>query len=185
MPPLDRELTLKPRTFECVRVRGIGPLAQATTQPLVLGTPAPSDGLDELRVAVVHEIEEGRGFGVLLAHEQQRDERRQHQQPGGELQGFEVHQLRQAFAPRPVPHLIVVLHADHESLTGDAVGRRAVPALPELRVLARIGVSVAEGLGQVIGRAEVLVVALAFPREQGVDRMMEVVAPLGVHAQAA
>src|SRR6266550_1166905 len=73
VPPLDRELTLKPRTFECVRVRGIGPLAQATTQPLVLGTPAPSDGLDELRVAVVHEIEEGRGFGVLLAHEQQRD----------------------------------------------------------------------------------------------------------------
>ncbi len=49
------------------------------------GRATPSNCLDEIGIAVVDEVGERRRLGVLLAHEQQRDERREQQRSAASL----------------------------------------------------------------------------------------------------
>ncbi len=86
---------------------------------------------------------------------------------------------------RAVPDLVVVLGADDEALRGEPRGRAPVPPISRGRVLALEGPAVAIGAREGLDRAEALVVGVALPGEERVERVVEVVAPDGVEAEAA
>ena len=92
-------------------------------------TPTPHDPY-QARVGVADEVLEGRSLAILLAHEQQRNERREQDRAGGQLELLERHQLAQAFATHSVPHLVVVLRKDHEPVRRYVTRGSAVPPLP-------------------------------------------------------
>ena len=73
------------------------------------------DGAAQLRIGEVDEEGEGRGLGILLAHEEQRQTRRQEQHPGGEPQRSPVEYAAQPLARHSVARLIVVLGIDDHS----------------------------------------------------------------------
>ncbi|MNG30075.1 hypothetical protein D3C84_1156120 [compost metagenome] len=63
---------------------------------------------------VAGEKQEGLFGGKLIAHEHQRDHRRQQQQHRRRFQRFGVGQLMQALAEGAVADLVVVLQKQHE-----------------------------------------------------------------------
>lgn len=75
---------------------------------------ATADGLDEVDVGVADKVEEGRGFAVLLAHEEQRQEWREDDGGGGELELLEGGERGETFAEHAIADLIVILNADGE-----------------------------------------------------------------------
>src|SRR4029079_10594608 len=86
-------------------------------------------------------------------------------------------------AAHAVADLIVVLREDDE-LRAVARGRpRAVLALTVRRVLADGEVAGGDGACEVADLAEARVVAIALAGEEHVQRVVEVVAPLGVEAE--
>src|SRR5690606_1171727 len=83
-----------------------------------------------------------------------------------------------------VADLVVVLEVAEERVAGHAGRRAAVRAAAERRVAAGIDPGAAQRRGDVGERAEVGVVAVALATEYGVQRVMEVVAPLRVEPVA-
>ncbi len=99
----------------------------------------------------------------LLALEEHRHERGGQQQSGGDPEPAVAHQGGRSLAGRPVADLVVVLGADHELAAGQPDGRPAVHALPVRRVDAVVDPGLAQRLGQLRQRPEVLVVAARSP----------------------
>src|SRR5262249_62088720 len=116
----------------------------------------------------------------LLALEQQRDEWRGEQQGCPDLEAFDLDQMTHALASSPVADLVVILQAHDEPVTGESGGRSAVAATPEYRVAPVVNERRLECLGQVREAPEVRVVAVPFAGEHGMERVMEIVGPLGV-----
>ncbi len=92
---------------------------------------------------------------------------------------------RQAVAERAVADLVVVLVEDDELLRRAVGGGSAEAALAKRRVPAVVDERARERLGEVGDRAELLVVAAAVAGQQHAQRVVEVVGPLGVVAEAA
>src|SRR6185295_10718925 len=96
-----------------------------------------------------------------------------------------AHQPGAALALRPVADLVVVLQVAEEAVTGHTGRRAPVTTLPEARVLTGVDPGAGEGGGELSQAAEVGVVAGPLAGEDGVQRVVEVVAPLRVEAVAA
>ncbi len=150
---------------------------------------APPYGLGELGVGVVgEELPGGRG-APLLAHEEHRRERRGERQRGGAGQQPGGEGRRQPVPLGAVADLVVGLGVAEQPLRRDprTVERTAVTAPAE----AGIGAVVEEARRQRLaqrgerGVREVRVVALRLAGQRGVQRVMEVVVPLGVQPEAA
>ena len=134
---------------------------------------------------MVDEILEGGRLTVLLAHEQQGDERRKDGDSRRELQSLEADQTAQALAQHAVSHLVVVLGEDHKPVGGNQSGRIAVPAPAISRVLAGVHKALGKGLRQLLDAPEVAVVPVPLARQQGVEGAVEVVVPLRIQPEAA
>ena len=161
---------------------GGAPAVRAELQPAAFGDRRGQRGVD-----VVGEVLPRGGRGPLLAHEQHGRERRgQHQarahldQAGGQPAGDPV-------AGGPVADLVVILQVAEEAEAGDAeqVHRPAMTAAAERGVVAVVEEDPGQRLDHGPDRAEVAVVALPFPGDRRVHRVMEVIAPLGREAEPA
>ena len=135
-------------------------------------------------LVVAGEEQEGPGRGVLLPHEQHRDERGQQQQGGGGAQLARVGQARQPLAHGAVADLVVVLQAGHETRGRQVAARLAARSVQVRRHLALVGETIAQaGRQQGRGILEILVVAFLLPSQQHVYAMVEVIGPLRVEAR--
>src|ERR1700747_3607297 len=67
-------------------------------------------------IFMAREIPEWRNFAVLLPHEQQRHERGQQGDSGGQFQSVQVDQRRQTFGAGAISYLIMILAADDKML---------------------------------------------------------------------
>ena len=85
----------------------------------------------------------------------------------------------------PVPHLVVILRRDDELLPLPHVRRSTVTSLAELRELPGEKVSSGGDGGQVGNSPVIDVVAGLLPRQQSVQRVMKVIAPLRIESQSA
>ncbi len=84
-----------------------------------------------------------------------------------------------------VADLIVILQADDEAIAGQTLRRSAVLAVAVPAVVPGVQKWLLQHLGQLLGLAVVLVVALRLAGQIGVDGVMEVVAPLAIQAVTA
>ena len=148
-------------------------------------TAAAAHRLDELRVRVADEIRKRRGLPVFLAHEQEGKVWGQQDRGGQELQGLEGQQGRGALAEQAVADLVVILAEHHEALEGQVGGGVPVASAAVRRVPPVVDEAIPVGFDQILEAAEILVVPLPFPGEQGVQGVMKVVGPLGLQPQAA
>src|SRR5207244_10163712 len=95
------------------------------------------------------------------------------------------HDRAEPVPERAVPDLVVVLRADDEPLAGQIRAGRA-PGPPEIRrLLALEGEALGDRAGDLGGSAEVGVVAVLLPGEMRVERVVKIVRPHGVQADAA
>src|SRR5262245_28390132 len=123
---------------------------------------------------------------VLLAHEEQRSLRGQQKQCRCKKASATRNEHREPLALRPVTDLVVVLQADHMDGSRQPLGGRATrPASPEIERLALEDESFVQGLHDLLGMAEVLIVASALASEKGVDGVVEVVTPQRIQTVAA
>ncbi len=90
--------------------------------------------LSEVMVSVTGEIQKGRGFPILFAHEEKGKVWRQKNRSRGQLLRFEGEQCARSFSERAIADLIVILRADHQLGSADGAGGTAVPALAVLRI---------------------------------------------------
>ena len=156
----------------------------------MLGELPPPPGthcLRELRLLVRGEVLPGRRRVPLLAHEEHRRERRREDECGADLGKSRRRQLPDPFTDGAVAHLVVGLQVAEELPAGYAgsLHRGAPGPAAERGVRPRVE----EGSGHRpldrgvrVGR-EVGVVALALAGQQGVHRVVEVVAPLARHPE--
>src|SRR6185437_5097745 len=84
-----------------------------------------------------------------------------------------------------VADLIVILQANDEAIAGQTLRRRAMFAIAMPTVIAGVQKRLLQHLGQMLRRAEILVVTLRLAGEIGVDGVMKIVTPLGIQAVAA
>ena len=167
------------------RGRGVGveDPAAAGERGELLG-PAGSDRLHQGGVAVVDEIRKRRRIAVFLAHEQQGHAGGEQNERGRQLGLFQSHQGDQPVTSGAVADVVVILGEDDEALRWNGRRRSAVVAIPEHGVLALVDEPLVHGPRDVVDRAEIDVVPGALTGERGVERVMEVIVPLGVHPEA-
>src|SRR3954451_16323521 len=130
------------------------------------------------------EVLEWRGFAVLLAHEQHWDEWREDDGGCGEAQFVDRSERRQSIAEHAVADLVVVLREHHELLAVARLWRRTVFASAVRRVLAGVEIAGGQRSREIAGAAEADVVAIAFAGEERMQRVMKIVAPLRIEAEA-
>ena len=120
------ERHIEDRPFERRRIRGVGNAAGPVGAGELPLAPGP-DRLDQLGVAVVDEVRERRGFAVLLAHEQHRRERRQHDGGRSESVAWIVRVgIGEQAGPRGRVADVVVVGVEHdETSVVDVVSRRS------------------------------------------------------------
>ena len=132
----------RPRTSPRPAGRGT---RRARRTPANSRAPPLAHGLRQLRVGVAREVVERRGLAVLLAHEQQRHERREQHQRRRQLGGLRVDQRGQPAAAGPVADLVVVLRVGHEAGARSCHAGRAPWRRPRnARALAGVDVALAE-----------------------------------------
>src|SRR5215472_869474 len=137
-----------------------------------------ANAFNEIFIRMAHKILERRGLTVFFSHEQHRYKGRKQKQAGCELQRFEVDELGETFALRPIADLIVILNEIDEILRCGSLRKRPLTPSAELRILPGINVAFTERFCEVLNAAKIAVVALSFTGEQRVNGMMEVVIPL-------
>src|SRR5215216_3106790 len=93
--------------------------------------------------------------------------------------------LRDAFIRHSVADLIVILQEDDETIRWNVRRRRAVPPLAVHGVLPVENETFAEGLFQLPELTIILIVSKIFTDDIGMQRMMEIIEPLDIHADAA
>ena len=85
----------------------------------------------------------------------------------------------------PVPDLVMILGEDDQPMRGDIPRRISVVPFPKPRVLSRVDKSLLDRFCKVPHFSKVSVISLAFSGEEGVEAVMEVVAPLGLDSVTA
>lgn len=136
---------------------------------------------------MIGEIQERRPRAAFLAHENQRDVRRQQLQGDGGPQGWlaPADERQQAFAEGAVAGLVMILQEQHER-RGRQVGAglAAMPRRIAQRGLTLVGIAFGQAARQHGGRLRgvVCVVAVSLARKQMVQHVMRVVVPLGIVA---
>src|SRR5438094_403816 len=118
------------RPLEGARVLRVGHLVRLPAESRELAPPSFRHGLAQHRVGVVRQVKEGRARRPFLSLEQQRREGRGQEQGGRCLYPAFVHQRGESITRGPVPHLIVVLSRDHESVRRNAGRFGAAHLLP-------------------------------------------------------
>src|SRR5512146_3000533 len=109
--------------------------------------------------------------------------RREQQQRGRPLAGATRGQLRQPLSPGAIPNLVVILDADDVRGQRNALRAGSTWIVPESERLALKAEPVVQGANQPGGAPrKLLVIALVFSGEQGMDCVVEVVAPNAVAA---
>src|ERR1700722_4515833 len=68
---------------------------------------SPADSLDQIAVPVTREIQERRSLPILLAHEKERNKRREQGHPRGQLLRLEFNERAQPLPACAIAHLIV------------------------------------------------------------------------------
>src|SRR5439155_15627158 len=143
-----------------------------------------ANGLDQIGIRVRGEVLERRGLAVLLAHEEHRNERRKDDRGRGEAQLRGRDDGGETLAAHAVADLVMVLREDDELRAVARARPRAVFSLAERRVLSDVEVAGGEDMREVADLAEARVVAVLLAGEEDVQRVVEVVAPLRVEAEA-
>ena len=100
--------------------------------------------LDQDGISVAHEVQERIAVGVLLAHEEERDVRREQKYSGRQTHTRRLDQRRQALPGGTVADLIVVLHADDEPVAGHVFRGMPVAPAPIGRIAAVVDVASAQ-----------------------------------------
>src|SRR5205807_9400952 len=173
-------LPAKPGTGKGRRVLRIGCRSRVPAAGGELGQTPTARRLRDLGILVVGEEWERCARAPLLAHEEQGDEGRGQHERGTDLDSIGPDQRRDATALSPIADLVVVLEVAAKA-GGRQAGRRPSVAAPSKGgVTAVEDVALAECPGQVLEAPEILVIAGALTSEQGVQGVVEVVAPLGV-----
>ena len=160
---------------------GIGDLPVPAEGGELLFPPFP-DRLDEGIVPMMHEVEERGNLTILLPHEEERKEGGEQDDARGELQGLEADQAGEPVPAHPVPHLVVVLGKDDELPRREVAGTVPVAAFAVDGILPGVDEPIRERPGHLFDPAEVAVIPVPFPRQERVERVVKVVAPLGVEA---
>src|SRR4029077_11684284 len=122
--------------------------------------PAFSNVVDELLVAMAHEILERGGLAVFLAHQQERRQCRQKSNACRQLQCFEVDECREAFAEGAVADLIMILGTDDEAGALDPSGRIPLATTAEDGVFAAVTPTLLQRLRETAQFAKVGIVAV-------------------------
>ena len=143
-----------------------------------------ADGAAELGVFVVGEVLKRRRRAPLFALEQHGRERPQQNERGRNPQPRVVDEHAQPVTGRAIAHLVVILRVADEAVEPDAVEWPAVAPLAEAGILPPVDEAVFQRVGEVVDPSEVGVVTGSLAGEQRVQRVMEVVGPLGVDAVA-
>ncbi len=130
---------------------------------------------------VAGEKQERFARGPFIAHEHQRNHRREQQQRSRGPERIGGTELWQTLAERPVADLVVVLQEQHKG------GRCKVAAglasgVPMTRLFAQVDKTFAEQARKLVGRlfGEVRVVGIGFAGQQHVQRVVPVIVPLRV-----
>src|ERR1700676_1425536 len=124
------------------------------------------------------EVLKRRYLTILLAHKQKWNEWREHRYPRGKLQGLKINQLAEPFASGAIADLIVILDANYKAGTPQTGGGVAGSPSPELRMLPGVKPAISHRDSQVMHIAKVGIVSGTFAGEQGMQRMMKIIAPL-------
>ncbi len=167
-----------------VRVLWIGHVASPVERGKFFPPPL-AHRLDQGRVGVANEILERCRLAVLLAHEEQRNEWREQHGSGGEPLPRRGQCRTETVAQAPIADLVVVLGEDHKLLREIEPRTAPVPALPVARVLAGVRVALPPHFCELGQAAVVAVIALLFPRQKDVQRVMKIVAPLRIEPVAS
>ncbi len=93
--------------------------------------------------------------------------------------------MTRPLSPGPVPDLIVVLQIGEKFVAGHVPDRPPMSPAPEGRIAPVVDEYLLEGLGEIGQRSEVFIISVALSGEHGVQGVVEIVAPLGVHPVAA
>ena len=134
------------RALERLRVLRVGNLVRGERRERrELRAPALAGGVGDQRVDVVGEELERRVLAVLLAHEQQRHERREQGAEGGQR----TSRRRQPVAHGAVADLVVVLVEHDEPVGRHVVGRSAEAPAAKARVDPVVDVGAVQRLGQI------------------------------------
>ena len=88
-------------------------------------------------------------------------------------------------AQRAIPDLIVILNADDEVSAIDWADLGTLPPVVEWTEAAVVHEHAVEGLCEMFGVTEILIVTVALTRQQRVDAVMKIVAPNAVEAVSA
>src|SRR5262249_52461168 len=135
---------------------------------------------------VVGEVQKGARGGELLAHEQQRRLGREQQQRrrGAVERGRD--EVGEPLAQGAVADLVVVLGREDEGARRRAAGPRGTHPAPERRKPSAVQEAVPQRLGDLLGAPPVVPeVALALAGQERPERVVEVVGPDRVEAEAA
>ena len=164
---------------------GVGDLIGVPAESGELPDTPLADATGQVVLLVVGEELEGSARSPLLAHEEHRCVGRQEHQGGGGCQGGVVEDDRGTVSDGAVAYLVVVGAEDHEAAGVGVLGHGCPPVpLPEGGPGAVVEEGPAIGLGPGADLGEVAVVALILPGESDVQGVVDVVGPLGGHAQA-
>src|SRR6516162_5545686 len=120
---------------------------------------------------------------VFFAHEEQRRMRREQQQGSRGHAGAARNQGSESFPSWTVAYLVVVLQTDHVRRRRHIFRRRSPGvAVPVPGGLALKNETLGQRADNLFRLAKILVVALALPGKERVNRMVEVVTPQSVQA---
>ncbi len=131
------------------------------------------------------EVEKRGGSGPLLALKEHRNEGREQVDGGGDLLRLRAGDMRQSLPAGSVPYLIVILDVAEKPIRREIRGRAAVSAPAGALIGAVEHVVPLERVRHHVERSEVSVVAPPLPGNEGVYRVVEVVAPLRAQTVAA
>ncbi len=165
------------------RILGIGNAARGpVTEPLERGELTPP-ALGDRRAQVgaeVAEVEERLGRRPLLAHEDERQRRREEQHDGGRPHARLGGQRVQTLAQPSVADLVVILQELDERGDGERAGGRAPRPSTARRALALVREALGEAASEGRGRRMVVrVVARPLAGQEPVGGVVEIVVPLG------
>ncbi len=168
-----------PERFRILRVRyGI----RIPPEGLELALPALAYSSAQLLVRMVREVEERCRRAPLLTLEEHRDERRRENERGRNLQQLRRDDRAQTVARGAIPDLVVVLDIGEEPLARDPYGLPPVHPVAVGGVTAAVNESVLQRDREVLDVSEVRVVTVGLTGHDGVQSVVEVIAPLRIHA---
>jgi hypothetical protein len=126
------------------------------------------------------EILEWRLLSIFFPHEKKRDAGRKENQSCCKFQGIEGHQCAETVSIKPVSHLVVVLGKNNKLRRRKMFRGIPVASLSKGRVLAAVDEAFPDGLGKLAELSKVLIIAVPFPGQQGMEAVVKIVVPLGI-----